>query len=74
MRTTLNIDDDLFAVIRSIAESTSAPLGKVASNLIRKGLGTAARPAYENGLPVFEVGESASVITIDDVRKDEDGL
>ena len=74
MRTTINIDDDVFAVIRSVAESTSRPIGKVASELIRKGLHREEESAYADGLPVFEAGESPSVITIDAVRKDEDGI
>ena len=74
MRTTINIDDDLLAVIRSIAETSSRPIGRVASELIRKGLRRDEKTGYEDGLPVFEVRESAPAITLEDVKKDEDGV
>lgn len=74
MRTTINIDDEVYAVARSIAESTSQSIGKVITDLVRKGLSPTSSVSYRDNLPVFEVRESSPVITIDDVLKDEDGL
>lgn len=74
MRTTINLEDDIYSVLKVIAESTSRPIGKVASELIRKGLHQHKNVTYDNGIPVFEVSESAQIITIDDVKKDEDDI
>ena len=72
MRITLNLEDDVFRAMQSIAESTSRPIGKVASDLIRKALRSPGVVAHQDDLPVFDVGELPSIITLDDIRKDGD--
>jgi len=37
MRTTLNLDDDALEILRQYSETRSLPLGKAASELVRKG-------------------------------------
>ncbi|MGC1374230.1 MAG: hypothetical protein WA824_18990 [Candidatus Sulfotelmatobacter sp.] len=37
MRTTLNLDDDALEILRNYSETRSLPLGKAASELVRKG-------------------------------------
>jgi hypothetical protein len=55
MRTTLSLDDDVFQVVRSYAESRSLALGKAVSELVRKGLRAPAPTRMVNGLMVFDV-------------------
>jgi len=55
MRTTLSLDDDVFQVVRSYAESRSLALGKAVSELVRKGLRAPAPTRMVNGLTVFDV-------------------
>ena len=69
MRTTLNLDDDVMAAARMLAESEHRPLGQVVSDLARRGL--APRETLveeEDGFPVFSVGADAPLITGDMVR------
>lgn len=73
MRTTLNIDDDLLAVARALAEEEGRSLGEVVSRLLRRAL----EPApvdYEDGFPVFRVPPGTAPITSEMVRRalDED--
>ena len=74
MRTTLTIDDDLFAVARHLAQEKSEPIGKALSDLARLGLKASMRATGRRagGFPVFSVPENARPITRDDVRKLED--
>lgn len=72
MRTTLVIDDDVLAAARRLAADRGEAIGKVISELARRGL----RPAYPSHahggageLPVFEVRENAPLITPDMVRR-----
>ena len=73
MRTTLSIDDDALEAARKLAEARQQPLGRVVSDLIRRGL--AARAEYRmpgDGFPVFGVAEDSPPITLGDVKRDED--
>lgn len=58
MRTTVMIEDDVYATAKQIAENSGRSLGEVISQLARKGL--ASEPSFdiENGVPVFRVGDS----------------
>jgi len=72
MRTTLTIDDDLLDAARSLARSRSVPLGKVISELARKGMQASVRTRRKSNFPVFPVSSSARPITLEDVKKIED--
>ncbi len=74
MRTTLTIDDDLLAVAKSLARERSEPVGRVLSELARRGLTATPRVGKrtENGFPVFVVPPCARPITLDDVKKLDD--
>jgi hypothetical protein len=74
MRTTLIIDDDLFAVAKHLAREKSESIGKAISNLARLGLcaTTRAQGKAASGFPVFTVPKGARTITLEDVRKLED--
>jgi hypothetical protein len=58
MRTTVMLEEDVYAAAKQIAENSGCSLGAVISQLARKGL--AAEPSFElkNGVPVFRVGDS----------------
>jgi hypothetical protein len=74
MRTTINIDDDVLAAAKSLARAKSLPLGRVLSDLVRRGLTSPTRvpPRPESGFPVFDVPEGSRAITLEDVKKLED--
>ncbi|NUN95627.1 MAG: antitoxin [Candidatus Omnitrophica bacterium] len=77
MRTTLVIDDDLLSAARSLARTRSETVGRVLSDLARRGL--AATPRVEKsggpgGFPVFRVPPDAHPITLEDVRRLEDEI
>ena len=74
MRTTLVIDDDLFAVARHLAREKSESIGKALSDLARLGLNanTRAQGKATRGFPAFSVPKGARTITLEDVKKLED--
>ena len=64
MRTTISLDEDIVQAARALATAQRRSLGKVISDLARKGL--APRPeriGSEAGFPVFKVDPGAPVIT-----------
>ena len=74
MRTTIALEDDALAILRSHAESRGISLGSAASDLIRNGSRYQLSTRMVNGLPVFDVPEDFPLITDDLVRRltDED--
>ena len=73
MRTTLSIDDDLLAAAKSLAQARSVSVGRVLSDLARRGLSTPANTGKraETGFPVFHVERDDPPITLEDVRRHE---
>lgn len=73
MRTTLDIDADVLAAARELADARSKSIGQVISELARKGLeprlNAGTRPS---GFPVFEVPAGARALTAEDVRRADD--
>lgn len=68
MRTTLQVDDDVLAAARVMADEQDISIGAALSALARRGLRP--RPAVEaNGLPVFAIDEDAPPITPEMVRE-----
>lgn len=64
MRTTLDLDNDLLEAARAIARVERRSLGRVVSDLVRRGLVPATpRVGDEEGFPVFRVGAGAAPIT-----------
>lgn len=74
MRTTLTIEDDVFAAVRSIAEAKSVSIGTAVSDLIRKALEPNRRTSVRNGFPVFPVTPGTKPLTPEDVKRAEDEL
>jgi hypothetical protein len=73
VRTTLEIDDDVVAAARELAEGQRRSLGSVISELARRGL-TPAQVEVEGDLPVIRVPAGTAPITPEMVRRalDED--
>lgn len=73
MRTTVAIDDDVLDAARKLASAREQSLGKVVSELMRRGLSMRAEyRAGERDFPTFEVKEDSPPITLEDVKRDED--
>ena len=68
MRTTLQIDDDVFQAAKSLAGERGESLGKIISDLARKGLRPTSTFRYRDDFPVFEVREDAPVFGLEDVK------
>ena len=73
-RTTLEIDDDVLAAARTLARERRESVGRIISELARRGLRPEGSYSEDQGFPVFEVREGASLITPDDVRRALDDL
>ncbi len=71
MRTTLNLDDDLFPLVKSYAESRSLALGKAVSELVRRGFATRRPTRVVNGLHVFDLPPDSPAVTTSHVRRIE---
>lgn len=69
MRTTLQIDDDVYEAARSLARAENKAIGHVLSRLARRGLAPRDRPRRRRGFPVFDVTADAPPITLEAVRK-----
>lgn len=72
MRTTLDLDDDVLAAARNLAKAANQSLGKVLSELARKGLAPREVGDTDRGFPVFRVADGSPPITLDLVRRAED--
>lgn len=69
MRTTVQIDDDVYEAARSLARAENKALGHVLSQLARRGLAPRDRPRRRRGFPVFDVTSEAPPIAIETVRR-----
>ncbi len=74
MRTTINIDDDIYKIAQSLAAEKGISMGAAISLLARDGLNMSRDVTYtkESGLPVFQVAENAEIITSEDIAAAED--
>ncbi len=68
MRTTVRLDDDVFRAAKALAEARQESLGRVLSDLARRGLRPRAATAYRVDFPVFEVAEDAPVFGPEEVE------
>jgi len=53
MRTTLNLDDDVLAVARQLAQQRGTTAGQLISELVRQALEPKTISKLRNGVPVF---------------------
>ncbi|MGC4120342.1 MAG: hypothetical protein QM765_38325 [Myxococcales bacterium] len=65
MRTTLTLDDDVAAAAKALTEATGKTLGKVVSELMRRGLRSEQAGKRHKGIPTFEVPSDAEIIPAD---------
>ncbi|MBM3499600.1 MAG: CopG family transcriptional regulator [Armatimonadetes bacterium] len=73
MRTTLDVDDEVIAAVRSLARQRGRTMGQVVSDLVRQAL--APRPAQEvrNGVPLFAPPPGRGPATMELVNALRDG-
>jgi hypothetical protein len=79
MRTTINIDDELYEIVRSVAHQNKCALGATIQKLVERGLrqevtgssGTAAGVDELTGFPLFS---SRRLVSEEDVRSLEDDV
>ena len=73
MRTTVSIDDDLLLAAKALAAQRKVSIGKVISELMRKGLNAETRiEPGRGGFPVFPVPSNARPITLEKVKEAEE--
>ena len=70
MRTTLDIDDDVLRLARSLARAQGMSIGRAISSLARKGLTSSLTDGLddEDGIPIFRVSSQAAELTLDMVK------
>jgi hypothetical protein len=70
MRTTLRLDEDVLRVARSLARSEGKTVGRVVSELARKGLRPGpTRRRGKAGLPTFDIPPDTPALTAEMVRE-----
>lgn len=70
MRTTLNLDDDVLATAKALAQKQQKPLGEVVSGLLRRVVEPVSNNVDErNGIPLFPVSKGARPVTPKIVRE-----
>ncbi len=62
MRTTLTLDDDVYQHLLSVSNATGERLGKVASELLRRGIERSKYKQSKSAFPIFTVNEDGSEI------------
>ncbi len=62
MRTTITLEDDVFAAAKTLAESSGRSLGEVISELARRGLERPHDAPVRGSLPAFRVRPGAKII------------
>jgi hypothetical protein len=69
MRTTLNLDDDVLDLLKDYAETRSVPLGKAASELVRRGLEAPVRTRLVNGFHTVVLPANSAQVTSEKVKQ-----
>jgi hypothetical protein len=69
MRTTLNIDNDVFDGLQTYSKSRSVALGKAASELIRKALTSPVQLKMEDGFYAVVLPEGSRKVTSAQVKQ-----
>jgi hypothetical protein len=74
MRTTLNLDEDVLRAAKSLALIRAKSLGKVISELARRGIHASSATAQRGELPTFTVDHGERPLTLEDVKRIEDEM
>lgn len=69
MRTTVNLDDDVFPAVKQYAESRSVSVGKALSELVRRGIRASFPTRMVNGLRVIDLPSDSPRISARHVRE-----
>lgn len=70
MRTTVDLEEDILRAVKDIAEERSQSLGRVLSELARKGLQPSAQPLEaRNGVPLLPRQPGARPVTSQMVKE-----
>ena len=71
MRTTLNLDDDVYEAARALAESERQPIGRVLSRLVRRGLAPGRRSGQRtrSGFPTIRLPRDSPPVTPETVSR-----
>jgi len=69
MRTTINLDDDVFGQVKQYAETRSVALGRAVSDLLRRGLATPLPTQIKNGIHVVVLPPGSSAVDSNRVKK-----
>jgi hypothetical protein len=69
MRTTLTLDDDILELAARQARLRGVSLGRVVSDLVRKGLNAPTPAQDRGGLVVFQLPADSPRVTTEDVRR-----
>lgn len=66
MRTTITLDDDIFAAAKELAAHRRKTVGAVVSELVRKGLMPSIEPPrFRNGIRLMPVSPGAGIVTLE---------
>lgn len=73
MRTTLNLDQDVYLAVRRLSERRQIPLGAVISELVRSALTKSARnDKVRNGVTLFPERREKTIVTLELVNQIRD--
>lgn len=69
VRTTLNIDDDVFGEVKQYAESRSVAMGRAVSELIRRGLKSPLQTQLIDGIHVVVLAANSPPVDTGQVKQ-----
>lgn len=72
MRTTIKLDDDVLELAAQQAKARGISLGKMISDLVRKGLRSQVPVRTERGVTVFDLPKDSPEVSMETVKKLED--
>jgi hypothetical protein len=67
MRTTINLDEDVLSLAKTLAEARGVSIGKALSDLARKGARSQEVLQERNGFPLFSVDDGAKAFGLEEV-------
>ena len=71
MRTTLTLDDDILELAGRRAKARGLSLGRMVSDLVRRGLNAPTASREQGGIVVFQLPADSPQVTMEDVRRIE---
>jgi hypothetical protein len=74
MRTTINLPEDVYHVVRSVAQAKAISMGDAIAELVRRGLSPPAQIQEKEGFPCFTVPPGVPPITLEQTLTAEDEL